>query len=136
MNKPTKEQDQVMEFLENIEHPQRRADAIEILDMLKKVTGEFPALWGNGIIGFGRYHYVYESGREGDWFLIGFSPRKQNLSLYIMPGFARYEALLGQLGSYKTGKSCLYIKALADVDEAILLKLMEEAYAHMKNQHA
>jgi hypothetical protein len=92
-------------------------------------------MWGPSIIGYGDHHYVYESGREGDWFLVGFSPRKRNLVLYIMPGFAAYAELLEQLGKHKTGKSCLYINKLADVDVKVLTKLVRESVKHMKNKN-
>ena len=87
-----------------------------MLEMMQELTGEKPEMWGPSIVGFGSYHYKYASGREGDWFLTGFSPRKQSLTLYIMSGFSRYEELMEKLGKYKTGKSCLYIKKLEDVD--------------------
>ena len=89
-------------------------------------------MWGTSIVGFGSYHYKYASGREGDWFLTGFSPRKQSLTLYIMPGFDRYESLLGNLGKYKTGKSCLYINKLEDVDRTILQEIIKQSVNHLK----
>lgn len=95
-----------------------------------------PALWNNGIIGFGNWHYKYESGREGDWFVIGFSPRKQNLSIYLMDGFSGYEELMGQLGKDKTGKSCLYIKKISDIAPKALCKLIEGSYAHFEKKKA
>jgi hypothetical protein len=91
---------------------------------MKQVTGEEPVLWGDSIIGFGNYHYCYESGREGDWFLTGFSPRVQNLTLYIMSGFDQYDELMSKLGKYKTGKACLYIKKIEDVDTDVLRELV------------
>jgi hypothetical protein len=99
---------------------------------MKQVTKSEPKMWGSSIVGFGTYHYKYESGREGDWFITGFSPRKQNLTLYIMGGFARYDELMKQLGKHKTGKSCLYIKYLADVDLPTLKKLIQESVSHMR----
>ena len=87
---------------------------------MQGITGELPKMWGNSIIGFGSYHYKYKSGREGDWFLTGFSPRKQSFTLYIMAGFSKYEELLSKLGKFTTGKSCLYIKRLSDVDLSVL----------------
>jgi hypothetical protein len=87
------------------------------------------------MVGFGSYHYRYDSGREGDWFLTGFSPRKDNLTLYIMAGFDRYAALLGKLGKHKTGKSCLYVKRLADLDDAVLQELVTESVQHMKRTY-
>ncbi|MBV7338085.1 DUF1801 domain-containing protein [Chloroflexi bacterium TSY] len=99
---------------------------------MKEVTGEEPQMWGTSIIGFGSYHFKYASGREGDWMLVGFSPRKQNLTLYIMPGFENYDELLGNLGKHKTGKSCLYINKLADVDQGVLKKLVKQSVDHMR----
>ena len=94
-----------------------------------------PAMWGGSIIGFGSYHYKYDSGREGDWFVTGFAPRKQNTVLYIMPGFANYQELLGSLGKYKTGKSCLYLNTLADVDLAVLAELVRRSVLEMQQRY-
>ncbi len=118
-------------FLRGIEDPQRRKDCRTVLELMKEVTGSRPRMWGDSIVGFGSYHYKYASGREGDWFVTGFSPRKANLTLYIMAGFSRYKELLAKLGKHKTGKSCLYIKSLADVDLAILRQLVEDSVAHV-----
>ncbi len=118
-------------FLRGIQDPQRREDCRTVLELMKEVTGSQPKMWGNSIVGFGSYHYKYASGREGDWFVTGFSPRKANLTLYIMAGFSRYKELLAKLGKHKTGKSCLYIKRLADVDLAILRQLVEDSVAHV-----
>jgi len=93
-------------------------------------------MWGDSIVGFGSYHYCYDSGREGDWFLTGFSPRKQALTLYIMSGFKRYETLMRKLGKHKTGKSCLYIKTLADIDLKVLKELIEESVKHVSQSQA
>ena len=117
----------VTEFLNSVEDEKRRKDAKSVLKMMKEVTGEKPKMWGPSIIGFGDYHYKYASGREGDWFKVGFSPRKNALTLYIMTGFSRYDELMGKLGKYKTGKGCLYIKRLEDVDGEVLRKLVEES---------
>lgn len=114
---------------------QKREDCERIIAMMRKATGDEPCMWGGSIVGFGNYHYVYDSGREGDWFLCGFSPRKQALSVYIMDGFAKYDDLLGKLGKYKTGKSCLYIKSLADVDAAVLEKLIKASVRHMRGTY-
>jgi hypothetical protein len=128
--KPTDES--VTRFLDRIEGEQKRRDAYAILTLMGEVTGEEPRLWGDSIVGFGSYHYKYASGREGDWFLTGFSPRVQNLTLYIMAGFDLYDELLAGLGKYNTGKSCLYLKKLADIDLEILKRLVAESVAHMK----
>lgn len=132
----TKKTDQPVEaFLENIADERMRADCFAVLELMKEATGEKPVMWGDGIVGFGSYRYKYGSGHEGEWFLTGFSPRKQNLTLYVMSGFAEYAELLKQLGPYKTGKSCLYIKRLEDVDAVILLKLIREAMQVMRDNY-
>lgn len=122
----------VEEFLNTVEHEKRRKDGFALLEMMREITGEEPAMWGPSIVGFGSYHYKYASGREGDWFVAGFSPRKRNLTLYIMSGFDGYEALLEKLGKYKTGVGCLYINKLEDVDEQVLRELIGQSVAHMR----
>ncbi len=102
----------VISFLDKVEDQVQKRDSYTLIDIMKEITGEEPVIWGSSIIGFGSYHYKYDSGREGDMMLTGFSPRKQNLSLYIMAGFTKYEKLMQKFGKYKTGKSCLYIKRL------------------------
>lgn len=131
--KPTDKK--VEEFLNKIEDEKKREDAYKILDIMKKITREEPKMWGSSIVGFGNYHYKYESGREGDWFTTGFSPRKQNLTIYIMSGFNKYDELMEKLGKYKTGKSCLYIKRLEDVDIKILKELIKESVKYMKEKY-
>jgi hypothetical protein len=128
--KPT-DQD-VTAFLDGMADDKKRQDSYVILALMQKVTGEEAKMWGDSMVGFGSYHYKYESGREGDWFLTGFSPRKRNLTLYIMSGFDAYDELLARLGKYKTGKSCLYINKLADVNTAVLRELVVASVAHMK----
>lgn len=122
-------------FLNSIEDGQKRNDAFEVLALMKEATGEDPKMWGPSIVGFGSYHYKYESGQEGDWPVTGFSPRKAALTLYIMPGFQRYEEYMGHLGKFKTGKSCLYIKKLNDIDRGVLKKLVGESVAYMREKH-
>ena len=122
----------VTDFLDAVEDDQRRQDCYTILGMMKEATGSEGKMWGDSIVGFGDYHYVYATGRGGDWFLAGFSPRKQNLTLYIMSGFEQYGTLLQSLGKYKTGKSCLYINKLKDVDQSVLQKLIDESVRHMR----
>jgi hypothetical protein len=112
-------------FLNGIEDGKRREDCFAVLELMKKITKAEPKMWGASIVGFGNYHYKYESGREGDWFISGFSPRKQNLTLYIMSGFTRYDELLAKLGKHKTGKSCLYINKLEDIDLDVLAEMIE-----------
>ena len=126
----------VQAYLDSVADEEKRTDCQRILELMQSVTGEPPKMWGSALIGFGSYHYKYESGREGDWFLTGFSPRKNNLSLYIMAGFDRHEALMSQLGKYKTGKSCLYIKRLADIEVNVLKELIEESVKYMKARYA
>lgn len=125
----------VDEFLNSVEDDKRKEDSKIVMEMMGYVTGEKPTMWGTSIIGFGEYHYKYESGREGDFFIVGLSPRKQGLSIYIMDGFTRYESLMKKLGKYKTGKSCLYIKNLEDVDQGILKDLIGESYKHMLEKY-
>jgi hypothetical protein len=117
----------VEDFLNAVEQPTRKGDGFELLRIMKEITKEKPVMWGPSIVGFGSYHYKYESGREGDMPLVGFSPRKQSLSLYIMPGFDEYEDILGRLGKHKIGKSCLYINKLADVDISVLKELIAKS---------
>lgn len=124
----TKKNDQsVDEFLNNIPDEKKRQDSYIIRDLMQQVTGMEPKMWGDNMVGFGSYHYCYESGREGDWFLTGFSPRKQNLTLYIMSGFTQYDALLKKLGKFTTGKSCLYIKKIEDIDLPTLKELVRQS---------
>ena len=122
----------VSEFLNAVEDDERRKDCKTVAKIMQKATGAKPKMWGPSIIGFGDHHYKYASGRELDWFLTGFSPRKKDLTLYIMPGFARYNDLMASLGKHSTGKSCLYIKRLSDVDTNVLEKLVTESVEHMK----
>lgn len=119
-------------FLNTISDEPKRTDAFTILELLEAIVGEPAKMWGASIIGVGKYHYKYASGREGDWFLAGFSPRKQALTLYLMSGIDRFGALLSQLGKYKTGKGCLYIKRLSDVDMTVLEKLIRASVNHLK----
>ena len=121
----------VEEFLNGVSDARKREDSFAILKLMREITGDEPAMWGTSIIGFGSYRYRYASGREGEWFLAGFSPRKQNLTLYIMSGFDNYDSLLADLGKYKTGKSCLYINKLEDVDLPTLRELVRQSVTHM-----
>jgi hypothetical protein len=119
-------------FLSSVADAQTRKDCFEILKMMKQVTKEEPKMWGTSIVGFGSYHYKGASGREGDWFLTGFSPRKQNLTLYLNHGFDVHKDLLKKLGKYKTGMGCLYVKKLDDVDKKVLKELVTESVKRMK----
>ena len=122
-------------FIAAVEDETKRSDCLRLLDLMGSVTGAEPVMWGPSIIGFGNYHYIYESGREGDFFLAGFSPRKTALTLYILAGFSRYDDLMAKLGKFKTGKSCLYIKRLSDVDVNVLTALITESVNHMRATH-
>ena len=126
-NKTQKTGASVEGFIESVENKRRREDGFTLLQVMKEITGEDAEMWGPSIIGFGDYHYKYESGREGDFFLAGFSPRKQSLSLYIMAGFEEYDSLLSSLGKHRKGASCLYINKLADVDMGVLRELIEKS---------
>jgi hypothetical protein len=129
--KTQKNETSVQEFLDAVADDRKREDSYAVLEFMKEVTGDEPAMWGTSIIGFGSYRYKYASGREREWFLTGFSPRKKNITLYIMSGFDEYERLLGDLGKHSTGKSCLYINKLEDVDQETLRELVKKSVAHM-----
>ena len=131
-NKTQKTGASVEDFINSVGIKRRREDGFTLLELMKEVTGEEPEMWGPSIIGFGDYHYRYESGREGDFFLTGFSPRKQSLSLYIMAGFEEYDSLLASLGKHRKGASCLYINKLADVDMGVLRELIEKSVEQAK----
>lgn len=124
----------VTAFLNKITDEQRRKDCQTVLNLMKQATGEEPKMWGSSIVGFGKYHYRYASGREGEWPIIGFSPRKTDLTLYITPGFEKFESLMAKLGKYKTGKSCLYIKKLDDVEVPVLKKLIATSVEKLAKQ--
>ncbi|MFN2221352.1 MAG: DUF1801 domain-containing protein [Chloroflexota bacterium] len=128
----TKPNDQDVEaFLNSVEDEQRRRACFAIKEIMEQVTGAEAKMWGDSIVGFGSYHYKYASGREGEWMLTGFSPRKRNLTLYIMSGFDEYDELLDNLGKYKTGKSCLYVNKLEDIDLEVLTDLVRQSVQHM-----
>ena len=129
----TRENDgDVLAFLNAVPDESKRADAQRVMAIMCEVTGEEPRLWGDNIVGYGHYHYKYASGREGDWFLTGFSPRKANLTLYITSGFEQFEDLRARLGKHTVGKSCLYVKRLSDLDEATLRELIGRSVEHMR----
>jgi len=130
-NKTVETRASVSKFLNSIEDPQRKKDAKSLHKLMKDITADKAVMWGTSIVGYGNYHYKYDSGREGDFMKVGFSPRKNALTLYIMPGFKRYPDLLDKLGKHKIGKSCLYIKQLDDVDIAILKELISDSYLYM-----
>jgi len=134
-NKTQENDGDVAAFLESVENPKRRADAEVVLEMMTRITGLSARMWGASIIGFGMYHYKYESGREGDYMRVGFSPRKANLVVYILPGYTDFSEILGRIGKYKKGKSCLYINKLADVDMAVLEELVVAGLADMAEKY-
>lgn len=131
--KPTSVKPQ--DFVEAVEHEGRREDARRMLEIFKETTGLAPRMWGPSLIGYGRYHYVYESGREGEFFMTGFSPRKSNLVLYIMPGYLDLTKKLEKLGKHKLGKSCLYINRLSDVDEQVLAEIIDYGVQYMRAKY-
>jgi len=126
----------VTAFIKGIEDEQMRRDARKVAAMMREATGSRARMWGANIVGFGEYHYKYESGREGDFMIAGFSPRKQALTLYVIPGFKHFESLMSKLGKYKTGKSCLYIRRLSDVDEQVLKRLIVGSVKYMRKHYA
>ena len=125
----------VTAFINAIDDKQKRADARRVAAMMRKATGKRAKMWGPSIVGYGTYHYKYASGREGDFLITGFSPRKQALTVYVIPGFEHFETLMKKLGKYKTGKSCLYIKRLSDVDEKILEQLINRSVKYMREHY-
>lgn len=132
--KPTEQS--VEAFLQGVDDAQKRQDCLTVLELMRRITGEEPKMWGSSMVGFGRYHYKYNSGQEGDYFLTGFSPRKQNLTLYILSGFEQAEPLLQKLGKHTTAKSCLYIKRLKDIDLPTLEELIQQSVQTMKQTWA
>lgn len=133
--KTTPTEQSVEKFLKGISDPKRQQDCFTLLAMMKEITCSAPKMWGSSIVGFGSYHYRYESGREGDWFLTGFSPRKHNLTIYLMSGFEKQDALLKKLGKHKTSVSCLYINRLEDIDISILKKLITDSIKLMQQKY-
>lgn len=130
--KPTEQS--VEAFLNAVPDERKRQDSFTVLEMMKEITGMQPQMWGSSIVGFGSVHYRYDSGREGDMPIIGFSPRKQNLTLYIMVGSERYNDLLQNLGKHSTGASCLYVKRLSGIDIAVLKALIAESFRYMNEE--
>ena len=133
--KTKKNKSSITAFLNKIKNKQRREDCFELLKLINTITKEEPAMWGTSIVGFGSYHYVYASGREGDWPVAGFSPRAQNISIYIMAGIDAFPDLMDKLGKYKTGVSCLYISKLKDIDLSILKRLIKASIQVIKKRY-
>jgi Domain of unknown function (DU1801) len=122
-------------YIDAVADEKQRADAKKIVELMQRLTGHAPRMWGPSIIGFGTYHYKYDSGREGDMCRIGFSPRKGQTVLYITDGYDKYAPLMAKLGKHKTGRSCLYVKRLSDIDEAVLEQLCVESLAYMAQKY-
>lgn len=122
----------VEQFILAVDDETRRDDCFAVMALMKSITKEEPAMWGSSIVGFGSYHYIYASGQEGDWPLTAFSPRKQNLTIYVMPGFEKYPDLIKKLGKCKTSKGCLYIKRLEDIHLPTLKKLIKTGLSDLK----
>ncbi len=133
--KTTQNTANVESFIAAVEHPQRREDAQTLLALFNRVSGLDARMWGNSIVGYGRYHYKYDSGREGEFFLTGFSPRKASMTIYIMPGYRDLSEMLDRLGKHKLGKSCLYINKLKDVDLAVVEELVLYGLEYMRNNY-
>jgi len=131
--KPTNQS--VAAFINDNEDKQKRADMKKIAAMMRRATGKRATMWGSGIVGYGQYHYKYASGKEGDFMITGFSPRKQAMTVYILAGFKPFEPLMKKLGKYKTGSSCLYIKRLSDVDEKVLEKIIIGSVKYMRKNY-
>jgi len=125
----------VADFISSIDDSDRRRDVKKVAAMMRAATGSRARMWGSNIVGYGQYHYKYESGREGDFMITGFSPRKQALTLYVIPGFKHFQPLMTKLGKYKTGKSCLYIRRLSDVDEKVLQRLIVASVKYMRKNY-
>ena len=134
-NKTIETSASVENFINAVDSEQKRKDSWEMIEMMTRVTGSEPKMWGSSLIGFGSYHYKYASGREGDFFITGFSPRKSAFTVYIMPGFERYEEQLEKLGPFKTGKSCLYLKNLDAIDRQVLEEIIRDSVAVMRERY-
>lgn len=134
-NKTQQTDASVTEFLDRLEDERKRQDSYTIIELMREITNEEPKLWGPSIIGFGKYRYRYATGREDNWFLTGFSPRKANLTIYIIGGFDQHPALMERLGKHTTGKGCLYIKRLSDIDQGALRELVQQSVTFAR-QHS
>ncbi|WP_298223196.1 DUF1801 domain-containing protein [Flavobacterium sp.] len=135
-NKTKETQDSVPDFINTVEDVTKRSDCFQIIELFRSQTGLEPKMWGPAIIGFGSYHYKYESGREGDAPLTGFSPRKNNIAFYFASAFENREELLGKLGKHTTAKSCVYIKKLSDIDTEVLKAMIAASMIHIKTKYA
>jgi len=135
VNKTVPTGSDVVDFLNGVENDSRREDAFRVLEIMKEITGEEAKMWGPGIVGFGTYHYKYDSGREGDFLQTGFSPRKSALTMYVMSGFSGVDNIMNRLGKYKTGKSCLYVKKLDDINLDALEDLIRGSLAYIAQKY-
>lgn len=134
-NKTVETDASVENFINSVDNEQKRKDSWDLISMMQEITGCQPKMWGTSLVGFGSYHYKYESGREGDMLVTGFSPRKTAMTLYVMPGFENFEQQLAKLGPYKTGKSCLYLKNLEVVDREVLKEIISDSVNIMKSRY-
>ena len=134
-NKTVETDNSVENFINAVENEQKRKDSWDVIALMSEITGKEPKMWGCSLVGFGQYHYKYESGREGDSFITGFSPRKSALTIYIMPGFKSYEKQMTILGPHKTGKSCLYLKNLEEVDRDVLKEIIRDSVKVMRQKY-
>ncbi len=133
--KTKKNDGNVENFLNAVEHKKRKEDSLKLLEMMNKTIGIMPNMWGDSIIGYGSYHYKSKSGQEGDWFVTGFSPRKQSMTVYVLPGLHKFEEQLSRLGKHKLGKGCIYINKLEDVDTNVLMEIVKAAYDELEGKN-
>jgi len=134
-NRTAPTDERVEYFIKAVGDDHKRSDSWDLIAMMTEITGREPRMWGSRLVGFGQYHYRYESGREGDSFITGFSPRKSALTIYIMPGFSEYGDLLRRLGPHRTGKSCLYLKNLDAVDREVLREIIRDSVDRMRKRY-
>ena len=134
-NKTVETDNSVENFINSVENEQKRKDSWDMVALMTKITGAKPRMWGSSLVGFGQYHYKYASGREGDFFITGFSPRKSAFTVYIMPGFDGYGEQMARLGPHKTGKSCLYLKNLDVIDRGVLEEMIRDSVAVMRERY-
>jgi hypothetical protein len=134
-NKTVETSDSVDAFIAAVEDEQKQKDSRELIELMRTISGAEPKMWGSSLVGFGQYHYKYASGREGDFFITGFSPRKTALTVYIMPGFDGYADQLDRLGPHKTGKSCLYLKKLDAIDRGVLEEIISDSVRYMHEKY-
>ena len=132
----TKKNDKdVLSFLENVDHKKRKEDSLKLFELMNKTLGLEASMWGDSIVGYGSYHYKSKSGRSGDWFVTGFSPRKQSMTVYVLAGLHKFEEELSRLGKHKTGKGCLYINKLEDVDLEVLMEIVTKTYKDFESKN-